>query len=129
MNQNELAREQPNMNRILAILISGVLWVLVLVLSMSCLFALRELLIWFLALILPTPDPDSARRIQAANLINVVVPCAFIVMGLIDMVFIVYISEHFFSRAGQARLNRFLLKIIAVQCLIVLPVAWFFWLA
>ncbi len=104
---------------------AAVLWLISVVLAALSPFALRDVLIWALALAIP--QPDQYNRLRAAQTINVASQCGTVIFGIIAVVVMVFSTEYFFHHAGQPRLLRRLGRIIAVECLIVIPVAYFFW--
>ena len=125
MKQMELGQDQFFMKRGVTILVSAVLWVVSVILALLAIFAVREVVIWALATAL-TGD-DQASRLQAAHFVNLGQDCAIVALGLIGLIAIIYSGDYFFHHMGEARLLRRLLVIIAVECVIVVPVALIFW--
>lgn len=108
-----------------AVIVSGALWLASVVLGGLTVFAARVILIWAMALLIP--QPTTKARLETTNVINLAQQCGTVVFGLILLGIIVYTSERFFREAGNPRLLRMLARIIAVECLIVLPVWWLVW--
>lgn len=104
---------------------SGALWLVSVGLGGLAVFALRAVLIWALALLIP--QPDNASRLETANVINFAQMCGSIAFGLAFLAVIIYMSERFFRDAGKPRFTRALVTLIAVECAIVLPVWWLLW--
>jgi hypothetical protein len=109
------------------IALSVVLWLVAVVLAALSPFALRDVLMWGMALVIP--QPDQFTRLRTAQTINVASQCGIVIFGIIAVVVMVFCTEYFFHNMGQPRFARRLGRIIAVECLIVIPVALFFWRA
>jgi len=122
IGSNEFTQERPARSQLA---LSVVLWLVSLALTALSPFALRDLLIWGLALVIP--QPDQLTRLRTAQAINLASQCGIVLLGVLALVVMVFSTEYFFHQAGQPRLLRRLAGIIAVECLIVVPVAWFFW--
>jgi hypothetical protein len=125
MTQNELTRPQPIGKINLNILISSVLWLVSIALTVMCIFAVRELLLWSVALLLAPPDREA--QLRTANMLNLVHQCGMIILGVIDLGFIVGITEYFFRHMREPRALRLLALVVAIECAIVIPVWWLFW--
>src|SRR5690606_17228464 len=124
MEQTNLALEsQPR--RTLAIVLTIVFWLLTIVLTVTAIFAAREIILLELAILIPQEDILS--RLQAANFINLVHNCTLPVLGIVGVSVMIFSSELMFNRAGEPRTLRRLAIIIAAECLIVLPVWLFLW--
>ena len=117
---NQLSSRKPT-----ALALSGVLWLVAVVLSGLGVFALRDLLIWGLALIIPQPTTKS--RLETANVIDLAQQCGVVIFGLMGLVVLLYCTERLIRDAGQPRLLRALARIIAVEAVIVLPAVLFLW--
>ncbi|HVU11945.1 MAG TPA: hypothetical protein VHD90_11740 [Phototrophicaceae bacterium] len=109
----------------LAWVASAGLWIVSVGLALASTFALRDIFVWGLGLLLASPD--QASRLRAANTINFAQMCALVIFGVISVGVIVFSSEYFFHYAGQPRFWRRLAGIVAVECVIVLPVALLLW--
>jgi hypothetical protein len=107
------------------ILFSILLWLVSAFLALAAIFALRDLLLWLLANLLIKPDAKSNYDVN--RFIDVANDCGALIFGVLCLGVIVVSSEYVFHHLGQARLNRILTILIVVECVIVLPVAWFFW--
>jgi hypothetical protein len=108
-----------------AILITGALWLVSVALGGLAVFALRAVLMWGMAFLIP--QPDTASRLETANVINFVQMCGSVVFGLAFLAVILYISERFFRDAGNPRLTRALVRLIVIEGVIVLPVWLLLW--
>ncbi len=104
---------------------SAGLWIVSVGLALASTFALRDIFVWGLGLLLASPD--QASRLRAASTINFAQMCALVIFGAFSVVIIVFSSEYFFHYAGQPRFWRRLTVIIAAECVIVLPVALILW--
>ncbi len=125
MTQNELTRSQPISSINLNVLISGVLWLISIALTVMCIFAMRELLIWGVGVLLASPDRGD--QLRAANALDLANQCGMIGFGVIDLAVIIGISGYFFGHMRQARTLRILALVVAIECAIVIPVWWLFW--
>jgi hypothetical protein len=105
----------------LAKLASLILWLASTVLAFLCLFAVRDLLLWGLAAALTPPSPDDFRRFQAADTINAVHNCSIIILGIVALGVVLVGGDFFFRHFGKPRLVRTLVKLIALECLILIP--------
>jgi hypothetical protein len=123
MKQTGLTQQQPIF--IVSALLSTVLWLVSLVLAGLCFFAVRDVFIWGLALILTGPDRLS--QLRAENYVTLAHNCAMIIVGVVDLGVIIFITEYFFRHTGQPRLLRFLAWTLAIEGAILLPVALLFW--
>jgi hypothetical protein len=103
----------------MAVLVSGALWLVSILLTCMTIFAIREIVVWGFALTLTDP--------KAPAIINVVQQWLMIVLGIVALGVILYTGELFFDHAGQPRLMRTFGRIIVVEFLIVLPVGLLFW--
>jgi hypothetical protein len=81
-----------------------------------------------MALALVRPDSTTGQRIDAAQIINLASMCVIIVLGLLGIGVLVVSGDYTFKHLGQPRLIRRLLALVAVEALIVLPSAWYFWM-
>ncbi len=106
--------------------LSIVLWVIVAILALFAIFALRELFIWAVATLLNEPG-NVGRRLQVANIINFTQQCFVIIAGVIGLGLVMVSADYLFKHAGQPRLNRILLLLVAAEAAIVLPVNYIFW--
>jgi hypothetical protein len=127
LNRSEPLQAQPVVKKYGVIVLSVVLWVIVAVLAMFCIFALRELFVWAVAALLSEPG-NQARRAQVANIINFTQQCVVIILGVLGLGVVMATVEYLFRHAGKAQLNRTLLIVIALESALVLPVALIFWL-
>ena len=105
---------------------SGVAWLVSTVLTLTSVFALREILIW--AIGLAVYDPNAISDQQAKALINLSNQCGTIVIGMIALGVILFTGELVFTKASQPRTLRTLLRLIAVEAVLVVPIALIFWL-
>lgn len=117
---NQLTKQRPT-----ALAASGVLWLASVVLGLLGIFALRDLLVWGLALIIP--QPTTKVRLETANLISLAQQCGVVVFGVIGLVLLVYCTERLIRDAGKPNLLRLLARIVAVEFVIVLPAWWILW--
>src|SRR5256885_1203373 len=101
MKQTELTRDQSS-KRMLAVLLSTVLWLISAVLALACIFALRDIFLWGLGALLTKPAP--AHNFQAAEIIDVAHYCFMVILGLVALVFVVGSGEYVRRHAGQPRL-------------------------
>jgi hypothetical protein len=108
-----------------AVIASGALWLVSVALGGLAVFALRAILMWALALLIPQPDAGS--RLETANAINLFQMCGTIAFGVVFVGVIIYVSERFFRDAGKPRFLRTLATIILIEGAIVLPVWWLLW--
>ena len=125
MKQDRLILDQFLNRKNVAILLTIVLWLISAVLTLICIFAVREVFLWGLAAILA--PSDTASRNQAANIINLAHHCTVIILGLISVVVVVGTSEIAFRNPGQPGTLRTLTLIILAECAIVVPVTLLFW--
>ena len=125
MGQNQLTQDQPAARKTVAILLTGVSWVISALLVLMCIFAIREIALFLMATIFTVPDP--AQNAKTDNLIDTAHQCLMPFLGIIALVVTIFSSEYVFRYAGQPRSFRALIRIIAVECAIVLPVWWLFW--
>ena len=123
MPQNDLSL--PARPKIIPVLTSLVLGLIAACLSLASIFALREIFLWALANLLIKPDAKS--NADAVHFIDVANDCGTLIFALFCLGIIVVGSEHFFRHLGQPRLMRFLAGLIAIECVLVLPVALIFW--
>ena|GEM_PF-6626466 len=126
MNRTETLEAQPVVRKYGMMAISVVLWVIVAVLAMFCIFALRELFIWAVAALLSEPG-NQARQAQVSNIINFTQQCVVIILAVLGLGLVISTAEYLFRHAGKARLNRILLLVIALESALVLPVNAIFW--
>ncbi len=115
--------EQPR--SAVAVTLSIVFWLVSVALAALSPFALRDVLVWAMALVIPQPDQYS--RLRTAQSINVASQCGTAIFGVLAVVVMVFCTEAFFHHAGQPRLLRRLAWVIAAECLLIIPVALFFW--
>ena|SRR5215211_153043 len=127
LNRTEPSQAQPVVKKYGMIVLSAVLWVIVAVLALFCIFALRELFIWLVAALFSEPG-NQARRAQVANTINFTQQCVVIILAVLGLGVVMSTVEYLFRHAGEARLNLTLLIVIALESVLVLPVALIFWL-
>src|SRR5690348_4475650 len=113
MKLNEVSPGRPAPTVTIAVLVSGVLWLVSVLLTIISIFAIREIILWGLAFILI--DPHAAHNYKAAGVINLAHQCLMMVLGVAALGLIIYTSEQFFAHAGQPRLMRILGRIIAVE--------------
>lgn len=125
MDQSNLAQDQSMPKRNLAILLTVVLWLLSIILTIVSIFAIREIVLLELAVLLP--NEDTLSRLQASNVINLVHQCTLPILGVIGVVVMVICTEFLFNHAGKPRALRNLARIIAAESVIVLPVWLFLW--
>ncbi|MBZ0290548.1 MAG: hypothetical protein K8I30_23190 [Anaerolineae bacterium] len=125
MKLNGMAPERPAPNASLAVLVSGALWLVAVLLTIISIFAIREIILWGLGFLLI--DPQAAHNYQAVEVINLAHQCLMMVLGIAALGLVIYVSESFFAHAGQPRLLRTLGRIVAVEFGIVLLVALLFW--
>jgi hypothetical protein len=125
MKLNGVAPERPAPNASIAVLVSGALWLVSVLLTIISIFAIRELILWGLGFLLI--DPQAAHNYQATEVINLAHQCLMMVLGIGALGLVIYISESFFAQAGQPRLIRTLSRVIAVEFGLVLLVALLFW--
>ena len=123
---NQLRLTQPDMKKYSMVAFSIFLWVIVAILALFTIFALRELFIWAVAAALNEPG-NVERRLQVANIINFTQQCFVIVAAVLGLGLVMASGDYLFKYAGQARLNRVLLMIIAAEAVVVLPVNYLFW--
>ncbi len=114
-----------NQQQIVGYGISAGSWAVSVVLTLASIFALRDVIVWALAILLP--NQDMAAQLDSANLINLANQCGVIGLAVIALVVIAYSTEHAFRQSNQARTRRRLIGIIVVECVIVLPVALLLW--
>lgn len=127
MKLNGLAPERPANRVSVAVLVSGALWLVSVLLTIVSIFAIREIILWGLGVALV--DPQADHNFQATEVINLVHQCMMMVLGIAALGAVIYLSESFFSHAGQPQLIRRLGRIIAVELGLVLLVALLFWRA
>ncbi|MCC6804402.1 MAG: hypothetical protein IT319_16080 [Anaerolineae bacterium] len=108
-----------------ALALSGVLWLATVVLSVLLIFALRDMLIWGLGLVIP--QPTTKARLETANVISLAQQCGVIVFGLVGLILLIYCTDRLIREAGQPKLLRTLARIIAVEFVLVLPAWWILW--
>lgn len=125
MDQAQLT--QPDAKKYGMIALTIVLWLIVAVLAMFSIFALRELFIWAVATVLSEPG-NVERRNQVAKIINLTQQCFIIFTAVLGLGLMMSTTDYLFKHAGQPRLIRRLLIIIAVEAALVLPAAYIFWL-
>lgn len=113
-----------NLKQVITPVIVTLLWLLASGLSFMCVFALIDLIVWGVAYLFT--DPNSSTNFQVAGAINLVQQCSAIILGMIAMVMILVTGEYVF---GKFRPNamRNLVVIIAVECVIILPIGLLFW--
>jgi hypothetical protein len=121
--QNEFSRSASR--QLASNLVSIGLWLVAAFLSLASIFALREILLFALPNLLINPDAnsnyDAIHAIYAAN------DCGAAIFGVICLGVIVVSSDYVFKHLGQPRVIRFLAGLVAVECILVLPVALIFW--
>jgi hypothetical protein len=125
MQQNGLIPKPFSIRISVTALVTVVLWLVAVVMTAVCVFALRELLLWATAALLASPN--RREQLQAANAINLAHQCGMIILGIVDLGVILVITELFFKHIGQPRFMRTLVVIILVETAIVLPTALLFW--
>src|SRR4051812_17225787 len=123
MNQNILPH--PAYRKLITSIMTLVLWLISAFLALAAIFALREILLWLLANWLIKPDAKS--NADAIHFIDVANDCGAIIFGMVCLGAIIVSSEYVFKYLGQPRLMRILAGLIAVESVIVLPVALIFW--
>jgi hypothetical protein len=121
MNRTDLFSNRPSST----VLVSAALWLVSIVLGGLAVFALRAVLLWGMALVIPVTDVAS--QLEATKVINLSGMCGSVVFGLVFLGIIIYISERFFRDAGKPGFMRTLITLLIVECAIVLPVWWLFW--
>src|SRR5262245_58516613 len=107
MGQNDVMPGQGANRSSTSTVVTLVLWLISVGLALMMPFALRELLVWGLALAIP--QPDTLARLQAASAINYVQDCGIIIFAVIGFVIAVYTSERVFRHLGDSRLVRTLI--------------------
>lgn len=123
MNSNKLIHYSPRIA--VTHILSIALWVASIILVVLGIFALREVLIWGVALVLSAPDRLS--QLRAENMVTLSQQCGVVVFGVVALGAIIAISEYFFRNFGKPRLLRTLLIILAFEAALVLPVWALFW--
>ena len=123
MNQNELPRlARP---KLVPVVTSLALGLIAAFLALAAILALREIFLWLLANVLIKPEAKS--NADAVHFIDVANDCGSMIFALFCLGIIVVGSDYFFKHLGQPRLIRRLAGLIAVECVLVLPVALIFW--
>ncbi|MFN8374504.1 MAG: hypothetical protein U0694_16705 [Anaerolineae bacterium] len=125
MKQNDIVQPSAFGRLNFTLLTSGALWVVSVFLAGMAVFALREVLIWGVALVLAGPDRLS--QLRAENMVTLANNCGVAIFGVLALAAIISISEYFFHHADKPRTLRMLLYLVAVECAIVLPVWAIFW--
>ena len=125
MKQNQLMEEPFTLKKAADFLMTGGLWLVSAILALFCIFALREILLWGLGILLTPIDPAHAYR--AAGMINIIHDLGMIVLAIGALVVIMYTNHYAFSHVGQPRMVRALVRMIVIECVLVLPIAWIFW--
>ena len=123
MKQNDL----PLLARpkLIPLVISLALGLIAAFLTLASILALREIFLWLLANLLIKPDAKS--NADAVHAIDVANDCGTAIFAVICLGIIVVGSDYFFKHLSQPRLMRFLAGLIAIECVLVLPVALIFW--
>jgi hypothetical protein len=121
--QNELSPAASH--KLIASLGSLVLWLVTAFLGLASILALREILLFVLAKLLIKPHAIS--NADAIHTIYVANDCGSLIFGILCLGVIVVTSDYVFKHVGQPRLIRLLAGLIAVECVLVLPVAFIFW--
>ena len=119
-------RHQPILNRTIAVSATAALWLVAAVLALLTVFALREIYLWAMTLLFVSPE--STDRFRIAGMITLGHHCVVIGLGLLVLIAIIASLDYLFNHAGEPRLNRRLLVVVAVEAAIILPVAVAFWL-
>ena len=125
MHRDDMAEDKPVRDNINNVLISGTMWLIASGLGMLSIFAIRDLFIWGVASILRPSDAVTAY--QQGAFINVAHYCLMVVLAMFIIGVVIFSSEYVFKHAGEPGTIRLLARIIAVECLIVVPVALLFW--
>ncbi len=123
MTQNELSRSTSR--KLITSLASLGLWLVSAFLGLASILALREILLFVLSKLLINPDANS--NADAVHTIYVANDCGSLIFGILCLGVIVVTSDYVFKHLGQPRLIRLLAGLVAVECVLVLPVALLFW--
>lgn len=122
----ELAVRSPLPSlRAATMLASGVLWLTSAFLTVSCVFALREIVIWTFGFLLT--DPRSFHNYQAVNAINLASMCSFYFFGIVALAVMLAVVDEVFKHADEPRLVRRLMMLVTAESALVVPVAVIFW--
>lgn len=125
MKENTLTNPQTTTSRVLAVVLTALLWLGSAVMTIMTVFALRELFLWGLTLLFVQSNPQYS--VQATSALTLAHHCLIIILGIVELSSILISGDYVFNHAGERRLNRRLLTLVVVEALIVAPTWWIFW--